>query len=216
MKKYFFYSLLLTSCHALNSGESERLTIDKTEKVVCKNDSNEIVNKYLRLTSVKKDDKRVSELNIYFENVNGINHWNCGTKYFNGSMGKITGDYRVLEENDSIILLEFYVTKNNLAVNYTPVVFNKQKLQLIGRQNKYNDVSKSKLKKYVEQFVLQTGNYINLHAYDEDNNAALSYLEKGDSLILYLGEEGEGGGRYKLEIPIDSVLSSIRVSGSGL
>jgi hypothetical protein len=66
------------------------------------------------------------------------------------------------------------------------------------------NVDRSVLYKHVKKFCDNTNIYINLLAYKNDNYLLTYGMTKKD-FILYIGLEGEWGGRYKLIFPLSEL-----------
>ena len=118
---------------------------------------------------------------------------------------EIIGDYVILAEGDSIISFEFFVKKSGTISSYKPVFLDIYNGALKESHDVVTNVSRNKLREFIERYKDSSNVNINLAAYSDSSSTKLFYAKKGNKLFIYAGNEGEFGGKYKIEVPLDSV-----------
>jgi hypothetical protein len=157
---------------------------------------------------LKGSTDRINDLNKTLENVNEMSRYvgNC-TSFFPAEYAdkkkEIIGDYNVLYSSDSLLNIEFFTKFSGLSkVEYRNVFIDLKVGQLLEENKAIPNIERGKLYPYVKKFTDSTGININLKAYESNSNYAIMFGRTKNDLVLYLGQEGEFGGYYKILIPL--------------
>lgn len=207
MRFYFaIVILIMLSCNKDEGRSFQKIDIKKVEYKKPINSNYLVINRFPQIEKAKFNDSIKKVLNKYFENVNELNLIKDSLSFkFNGINKEIVGDYLILSNNDSIISFEFFVKKGKYIVSYKPVFLDVFKGELYECEEVLKNISRNKLGSFVKVYANNTNTNINLDAYRDDSRTRLSYAKKDKILYIYMGKEGEFGGKYKIEVPLDSV-----------
>ncbi len=197
--------ILFISCDNSEKGSAkEKVDIKKIERTRTINQNYLVINKFPEINFNQFSDSGAQIINRYFENVNEL-YLVTDSIDFKGDSKKIVGDYIVLSDDHDLMAFEFFIKKGENVTNYKPVFFNSRSGEFFECEDVIGNLSRNKLRDFVEIYSNNSNVNINLNAYKDGNNTKLSYAKKGDTLYLYAGEEGEFGGKYKIKIPFSSV-----------
>lgn len=165
-----------------------------------------VINKFPQLKLETINDSISASFNWYLENVNGLYTIKDSSAFsFKGENKKIIGDFDILVNNDSLVIFEFFLSKGGLITSYKPVFFHKYDNSFKECDDFKWKFSRDKLKKYIVDYKNKFNVNINEYAYQSGSNTKLSYALVGEQLIIYAGDEGEFGGKYKIVVPYNSV-----------
>lgn len=186
----FLFSFALASC----AGHS----IETKSEVLIDQDKCKVVSFY----PVIHSRHNAEALNRILRSMNEMDHY---VKYCNGE--KITGDYKVLFDTDSLVNIEYMVNADDRSrIRYRNVFIDMNTYELIDPEQAIPSLQREKLYPYVKHFNDTSGININLNAYEKDSNYAIMFGRTSNDLVLYLGGEGEFEGYYKLILPLKDVL----------
>lgn len=207
MRFYFAIIILIVmSCNSDRNISVNKIDIKKFEYKKLINSNYYVINRFPQIEKSQFNDSIKKVLNEYFENVNELYLIKDSLSFkFIGIEKEIVGDFLILSNNDSIISFEFFVRKGGNIVSYKPVFLDIINGKLYDCEEVLKNISKNKLGNFVEVYANKTNYNINLDAYKDESKIKLSYAKKGNILYIYAGKEGEFGGKYKIEVPLNSV-----------
>lgn len=177
------------------------------EEILADKPAFKVVHRYPQLTSYYPDSLRMG-INTALRSTTDVDRYleSCTNKQ---KPTQIISDYRVLLNNDSILSLEFKLTRKSAGgvarVTYFPIVLPADTFRLEFYEDVEKHLHRQKLWPYVQQLSLEQGKSFNHEAYKKGSRYHINFAFSEDSLILYPGGEGEFHGFYRLPIPLKKV-----------
>ncbi|MBX7241800.1 MAG: hypothetical protein K1X92_08630 [Bacteroidia bacterium] len=214
MKRHFLYPIIVT-LFLTNCTKSDSPLFEKKFKSLVENEHCSIQYYYPYFHS-GKGEVNAATLNEILEKMPGYIDYThrCGEKQ--GGKKIIRGDYRITLETKEKISVEFITQrirkeKSQIDTLYHSLVFFPQKVNekdhsyLEEIEKAFPEFDKGVLYEYVRQYNQKNNQRVNLAAYESGSSHAILWGWTKESLILYVGGEGEGFGKYKILIPKEAL-----------
>jgi len=188
---------------------SNGYSVEARRKTIVDNDSCYITARYPVLITAKDPDS-LRELNEILSKIVDYDYYvrQCEKKY--GTRLSVISDYALTLETQKLLSIEFRTTIESAGLHYDTVyhslVLSPKNISegngiIATPEMLIEHFDRQRLFEHVKDFNKQNGKDINLLAYKKDSNYFITWGIGKDVLLLYLGGEGEGFGRYKIEVP---------------
>lgn len=136
---------------------------------------------------------------------------NCIKSSGTGAPEKISieGDFNVLMATDSILSIEFISTRQTGTAAprqvYISIVINPFTRKQLSLEELLPGFNRKMIYPFIKEVSVKNGNAINMLAYEEGSNYVITYGITKEKLLIYPGDEGEGRGLFKVEIPLSEI-----------
>jgi len=199
----------LVSCNSdINYSITEK-QLDKPANCSC-----QINYRYPEIKSRNKADSKLIALNNALKSVGEfetfIDRCNPKSPQFMKAFKKYDCDYNITLQTDSMLSIEIqntaYYNDDFKYTRFNSFLLNTKNWTQIPLENLFNGLDRGKIYPFIVDYNKRTGKNINLLAYQSKSNYALTYGMTRDSLVIYVGGEGEWFGNDKVFIPIKKLL----------
>ena len=160
-----------------------------------------------------QDVEKMAELNKVLEKFPEHEYYAKDCEQKKIKRDEVSGDYRILLKNDSILSIEFQtlIQRENLKTDtiYHSVVVNpkqsyKSKIGIVGIEPKQilPDFKRGMIYPYIKKYSIENNKHVNLLAYETNSNYVITWAISEKDFIVYVGGEGEWYGKNKIKIPL--------------
>lgn len=126
----------------------------------------------------------------------------------------VEGDFNVLMAADSILCIEFITSQRTGTAAprevYSCIVIDPFTRKWRTLEELLPGFNRKMIYPYIEALSKKIGDQINILAYEEGSNYVITYGISKDALIIYPGDEGEGKGFYRVEIPLSELRLKLK------
>ena len=206
MNKFIIVFLILIVLCSHKQIDNKQIDLKKIEKRTKIKYGLFLINRFPKIIKPCLNDDRLQRLNSVLESRTRLNTIRDASTSLSNEKKNIISDYNILEENDSLVSFEFFLKKGNKIYIYSTTTYNKHKCKLMSCEEVVPNVEREKLKKYIDIYFKKLNIRFSTDSYNKNENTELTYSKKGKIFILYAGDEGEGHGYYKIQMPLDSVV----------